>query len=599
MNKEATAINCSLSRKILPFQINDYNDQITEFCGKNASQGYRTMACEKQAHDYLRSNIDYFNDDCSQKAIMQSRWKSIVLNVTDFLSYAVEATRIVSDPHVKRRLMRRTRAATDLRGTLESSCFMHAAITCILNATIVLDLDCDYDEALMFVGLAGVKYVCAGADPDLMHLRSSWSEGAYFEYVYVDVEAEDVFAQLRARSVLWDAGRDVALVLTRNRFEFQSYASSMAFTTRLHSSGAQYVAMTGSPAWVVQNPWSHNDEGYDDSYSRLDLHLWPFVFPREKLLWMDGGLKEYRLLQVWPIASLPRSFPRHYSPFVCEAPHALPESVVRACASEDPSHWALFVNAAQRSRHSQSGQDGSLEYIFRHIGEGGRRFVEFGFNGDSYESDSGANTHSLYLRGWSGLLLDGGHSNASINLHAEWITPENIVSLFEKYSVPREVDYVSIDMDSCDLWVFRAILASGRYRPRVVSVEYNSNYALESTLANIGGSYAWRLDRIQGSSLLPLRMVGEEFGYSLVDVVPYLDAIFVRSDILNGSLVPPFETWRRYTRRVHHGGGGINESDVRSYVADYSVYVQSGLNLEAAMGDVVIEQIRDQKLDLL
>jgi hypothetical protein len=94
-------------------------------------------------------------------------------------------------------------------------------------------------------------------------------------------------------------------------------------------------------------------------------------------------------------------------------------------------------------------------------------------------------------------------------------------------------------------------------------------------------------------------MVGEEFGYSLVDVVPYLDAIFVRSDLLNGSLVPPFETWRRYTRRRHHRKGVIGESDVRRYIADYSVYVQNGLDLEGAMGDVVMDQIRDQKLDLL
>ncbi len=39
----------------------------------------------------------------------------------------------------------------------------------------------------------------------------------------------------------------------------------------------------------------------------------------------------------------------------------------------------------------------------------------------------------------------------------------NIVSLFEKYKVPFAADYVSIDIDSTDLWIFRAILASGSY----------------------------------------------------------------------------------------------------------------------------------------
>ncbi len=41
------------------------------------------------------------------------------------------------------------------------------------------------------------------------------------------------------------------------------------------------------------------------------------------------------------------------------------------------------------------------------------------------------------------------------------LSSANIVSLFEKYKVPFAADYVSIDIDSTDLWIFRAILASG------------------------------------------------------------------------------------------------------------------------------------------
>jgi hypothetical protein len=58
------------------------------------------------------------------------------------------------------------------------------------------------------------------------------------------------------------------------------------------------------------------------------------------------------------------------------------------------------------------------------------------------------------------------------------LSSANIVSLFEKYKVPLEADYVSIDIDSTDLWVFRAILASKKFRPRVFSVEYNANLAI-------------------------------------------------------------------------------------------------------------------------
>ncbi|CAM9276495.1 unnamed protein product, partial [Ectocarpus fasciculatus] len=191
--------------------------------------------------------------------------------------------------------------------------------------------------------------------------------------------------------------------------------------------------------------------------------------------------------------------------------------------------------------HSQGGQDGALQYIFQHIGVTSRSFVEFGFNGLTYESDTGANTNFLYQQGWRGLLLDGENNNPALNLHATWVDPNTIVSVFDKHKVTEELDYLSIDIDSTELWTFRAIVSSGKYRPRVVSVEYNSNYPLESTLCNTGGDYRWYSDKIWGSALLPLKMVGDEFGYTLVDVVSYLDAIFVRTDLLNGSRVPDFE----------------------------------------------------------
>ena len=50
-----------------------------------------------------------------------------------------------------------------------------------------------------------------------------------------------------------------------------------------------------------------------------------------------------------------------------------------------------------------------------------------------------------------------------------WMTPETVVSTFRRHGVPPDVDYVSIDIDSCDLWVFLAL--TDVYRPRLVSIE--------------------------------------------------------------------------------------------------------------------------------
>jgi hypothetical protein len=88
-------------------------------------------------------------------------------------------------------------------------------------------------------------------------------------------------------------------------------------------------------------------------------------------------------------------------------------------------------------------------------------YVEVGYN-RPYLTD-GSNTLYLHEKGWSGLLIDGEHSNHSINLHAHFVTPDNIEDIFDQHNVPLEPDYVSIDIDSIDVWVARSLLKS-KYR---------------------------------------------------------------------------------------------------------------------------------------
>ena len=165
---------------------------------------------------------------------------------------------------------------------------------------------------------------------------------------------------------------------------------------------------------------------------------------------------------------------------------------------------------------------------------------EFGFNNAEHEGGSGSNTYHLKAQyGWTGLLMDGGHSNASINLHQEMITAANIVQLFQKHGVPLELDYVSIDLDTTDLWVLRALLASP-FRPRVVGVEYNCVYGADAIAATYPNDpdMRWEGDIIHGASLAAIEMVAREYSYSLAMVVSMLDAFLVRDDLLMGVIKP-------------------------------------------------------------
>eukprot|EP01083_Nonionella_stella_P291426 991655_1 len=107
--------------------------------------------------------------------------------------------------------------------------------------------------------------------------------------------------------------------------------------------------------------------------------------------------------------------------------------------------WMIF---------SQVRQDSILETIFSYIGTTNKFCVEFGVDNNA---NLGGNTLLLAKKGWNSLLLDGNQDSAHMNLHKEWISRLTINSIFDKYNVPENPDYVSIDIDSCDLWVFLAI----------------------------------------------------------------------------------------------------------------------------------------------
>ena len=89
--------------------------------------------------------------------------------------------------------------------------------------------------------------------------------------------------------------------------------------------------------------------------------------------------------------------------------------------------------------------------------------------------------------GWGGLWIDGDsqavararkHYRPEIEakkliVTESFITAENIEDLFKQSSVPDEFDFLSIDIDRNDYYVWEKIT---HYRPRVVCIEYNWLY---------------------------------------------------------------------------------------------------------------------------
>lgn len=249
--------------------------------------------------------------------------------------------------------------------------------------------------------------------------------------------------------------------------------------------------------------------------------------------------------------------------------------------------WVRDLAAARfpKGPRSQGGQDGILAELFRRLPTVNSPpcSVEFGFDAASLEGGGGANVASLVLdHGWQAVLFDGGHENPAINLRREFLTSANVVEVFARSGVPEKPDYISIDVDSTDLWLFRALLP--RYRAAVYSVEYNCHFPLELAVTHCDDPHArWQGDRAYGASLAALVHVASEHGYSLVAVEPMLDAFFVRNDLLDdgsGVLAPPLEYWRPATQLLIHAP--VLEPRRVGLFLDYDVWRSSGGHVAAA-----------------
>merc|ERR1740123_640855 len=168
----------------------------------------------------------------------------------------------------------------------------------------------------------------------------------------------------------------------------------------------------------------------------------------------------------------------------------------------------------ERKVYSQNGEDGIIEAIFMQIGVTDKYYVEFGT-----QDGSEINTRNLRENyGWNGLLMDGSHENETINLHKEWLLPSNIVSLFQKYDVPKQFDLLSTDTDFKDFWISEAIL-SGDYRPRVIISEVNSCFDPSLALTvplNTGDQKGGDFTYYFGASPLALSILYNQYGYAMV-----------------------------------------------------------------------------------
>jgi hypothetical protein len=204
--------------------------------------------------------------------------------------------------------------------------------------------------------------------------------------------------------------------------------------------------------------------------------------------------------------------------------------------------------------YSQSDEDGIIQEIFNRVGTRNRIFVEFGV-----ESGIECNSVKLLVEGWRGLWLDAGTKHvAQIRTHFRtfiddrrltaneaFVVAENINSLLEQGGVTGEIDFLSIDIDNNDYWVWKEITA---IKPRVVAIEYNATLRPPMSLVvPYDPERRWDGTNYFGASLEALVRLGRDKGYQIVGCnFSGANAFFVREDIAEDLFVEPATAEEHY-----------------------------------------------------
>ena len=203
----------------------------------------------------------------------------------------------------------------------------------------------------------------------------------------------------------------------------------------------------------------------------------------------------------------------------------LPTQNTGASLSANCTNWITSLGSQGRGMrtYSQGTQDGVLRLIFQRIGVTNARCVEFGFGyagtkrgWDAIRDHPGLNTRLLVRQGWQPTYFDALFGDASINVTYAVLTTGNIGSHCRAAGVPLTVDYVSIDVDSIDVWLLLGLLEAG-YRPRVILCEFNSNF-MSTPFVTMQRKWVAVDEQRQtfGASAAALNLVASKFGYQAI-----------------------------------------------------------------------------------
>lgn len=212
-------------------------------------------------------------------------------------------------------------------------------------------------------------------------------------------------------------------------------------------------------------------------------------------------------------------------PYKLIAPHNLPSIPVVNWVTE-------IASLSAGSQHSQFGEDAIIDHIFKNIGFTNQYLVDLGAG--AYGGSTMSNTRKLKQAGWKGFGVD------VKNKGEEWIIerfikPDNVANILAEQNAPREFDFLNLDIDSCDFWVLKKLLAE--YSPRCICTEFNGTLRPEvPVVLKYEEGYTWDETNKYGYSFAAGKKLLEEHGYRIIYNMHNQNIFALKKELAKGLL---------------------------------------------------------------
>ena len=223
-------------------------------------------------------------------------------------------------------------------------------------------------------------------------------------------------------------------------------------------------------------------------------------------------------------------------------------------------------------------------------------------------TDAQANrVHPLIPKGFQGNSFHIHNSGGDARHDNYHVAESTIAKKLSKAHVPKDVDFVSIDVHSIDLWLLYGLLQGG-YRPRVLAVQFNANFPLDMfvSIDQRGGPSPLQDNDtvLYSASAAALNHVAQLYGYHVVEIMmSKLDMFFVRNDILqttcsNYDFMDSFPTLALVPKLLgypHHTQ--CDATVAKEHLVDVPLVLAGKLNEARAMAHLNIEELNIRRLE--